>query len=129
MGYSPQGHEESDTTEVTAHILWNMGYAGIFPSGSIAKETTCNAGDLGSTPGSRRFSGEGNGNLLQYSCLEKPMDTGAWRATVHRVAESDTTERLTFSLSPAMVRQCSYAPIIPPTGKSHSVRLQNSVSL
>ena len=90
MGYSPQGHEESDTTEVAAHILWNMGYAGIFPSGSIAKETTCNAGDLGSTPGSRRFSGEGNGNLLQYSCLEKPMDTGDCWATVGSVSKSWT---------------------------------------
>ena len=40
-GYSPWGRKKSDTTEVTEHILWNMGYVGIFPSGSIGKETTC----------------------------------------------------------------------------------------
>ena len=49
-----------------------------------------NAGDLGSIPGSGRSSGEGNGNPRQYSCLENPMDGGAWQATVHRVAKSWT---------------------------------------
>ena len=62
----------------------------IVPSGSDGKETTCNAGDLGSIPGSGRSPGEGNGNPLQYSCLENPMDRGAWRATVHGVAKSRT---------------------------------------
>ena len=47
-------------------------------------------GDLGLIPGSGRSSGEGNGNPLQYSCLENPMDGGAWQATVHRVAKSWT---------------------------------------
>ena len=47
-----------------------------------------NAGDLGSIPGSGRSPGEGNGNPLQYSCLENPMDRGAWKATVHGVAKS-----------------------------------------
>ena len=52
-----------------------------------------NVGDLGSVPGLGRFPGEGNSNPLQYSCLENPMDRGAWRATVHEVTkESDTTE-------------------------------------
>ena len=54
--------------------------------------TACNAGDLGSTPGSGRSPGEGNDNLLQYSCLGNPMNRGAWQVTVHGVAqESDTT--------------------------------------
>ena len=57
-----------------------------FPPSSVGKESACNAGDQGSIPGSGRSSGEGNGNPLQYSCLENPMDRGAWQATVHRVA-------------------------------------------
>ena len=59
----------------------------------MGKETACNAGnvrEVGLIPGSRRSSGEGHGNPLQYSCLENPMDRGAWRATVHRVAKSQT---------------------------------------
>ena len=57
---------------------------------SDGKESTCNAGDPGQIPGSRRFPLEGSGNLLQYSCLENPMDRGAWRATVQGVAKSQT---------------------------------------
>ena len=53
-----------------------------------------NTADAGSIPGSGRFPGEGNGNPLQDSCLEDLMDRGAWRATVHKLAESDTTEQL-----------------------------------
>ena len=52
-----------------------------FPSGSLVKNLPANAGDLDSTPGSGRSPGEGNDNPLQYSCLENPMDRGAWRAT------------------------------------------------
>ena len=63
-----------------------------FPGGSDGKESACNAGDPGSIPGLGRSSGEGNGNPLQYSCLENSMDRGAWRATVHEVAESDISE-------------------------------------
>ena len=61
-----------------------------FPGGSDSKVSVCNAGDLGSIPGSGRSPGEGKGNPLQYSCLESPMDRGAWWATVHGVAKSWT---------------------------------------
>ena len=61
-----------------------------FPGGSEVKTSACNVGDLGSIPGSGRSPGEGNGNPLQYSCLENPMDIGAWWATVHGVAKSRT---------------------------------------
>jgi len=54
------------------------------------KESACNAGDLGSIPGSGRSPGEGNGNPLQYSCLENSMDRGAQRTTVHGVTKSQT---------------------------------------
>ena len=53
---------------------------------SVGKESACNAGDPGSIPGSGRPPGEGNGNPLQYSCLENHMDRGAWQATVRGVA-------------------------------------------
>ena len=61
-----------------------------FPGGSEVKASAYNAGDLGSIPGLGRSPGEGNGNPLQYSCLENPMDRGAWWTTVHRVAKSQT---------------------------------------
>ena len=61
-----------------------------FPGGSDGKVSACNAGDLGSIPGSGSSQGEGNGNPLQYSCLENPMDRGAWLAIVHRIAKSWT---------------------------------------
>ena len=61
-----------------------------FPSGSDGKESTCNAEDLGSIPGLERSLGEGNGNPLQYSCLENSMDRGAWQSTVPGVTKSVT---------------------------------------
>ena len=64
-----------------------------FPGGSDGKESACNEGDLGPIPGLGRSPGEGNGNPYQYSCLENPVDRGAWQATVHEVAEElNTTE-------------------------------------
>ena len=54
-----------------------------FPGGSDGKESACNAGDPGLIPRTRRSPGGGNGNPLQYSCLENPMDRGAWWTAVH----------------------------------------------
>ena len=73
-----------------------------FPGSSEVKASACNEGDLGSIPGLGRSPGEGNGNPLQYSCLENPMDGGAWWATVHGVEKSRTRLRdftFTFTLS------------------------------
>ena len=75
-----------------------------FPGGSEVKASTCNVGDLGSIPGLGRSPGERNGNPLQYSCLENPMenpmDGGAWWATVHGVAKSQTRlSDLTFTFN------------------------------
>ena len=57
-----------------------------FPGGSVVKNPPANAGDVGSIPGSGRIPAEGNGNPLQCSCLENPMNRGAWRAMVYGVA-------------------------------------------
>ena len=61
-----------------------------FPDGSDSKESACNERDPGLIPGSGRSPGKGNGNPLQYSCLENPMNRGAWWTTVHGVAKSRT---------------------------------------
>ena len=67
-----------------------------FPDGSDGKESACNVGDLDSIPESGKSSGEGNGNPLQYSCLENSMDRGY---SPQDCKESDMTELLTLSLS------------------------------
>ena len=67
--------------------IWRWG---CFPGGSDGKESPYKEGDVGSIPGSGRSPGEENGNPLQYSCLENPMDRGAWRTTVHGVETSRT---------------------------------------
>ena len=61
-----------------------------FPGGSGGKESACNSGDLSLIPGLERSPGEGKGNLFQHSCLENPMDRGAWRATVYGFAKNET---------------------------------------
>ena len=58
------------------HKYYSHGHIGAFPGGSSGKESACQAEDAGSVPGSRRSPGEGNGKLLQYSCLGNPMDRG-----------------------------------------------------
>ena len=71
-----------------------------FPGGSDSKESACNVGDLGSIPGSGRSPGEGTGNPLQYSCLENPLDRGAWQATAHGVTKSRTRlSNITFTFT------------------------------
>ena len=60
------------------------------PGGAVIKNLPANAGGTGSIPGSGRFPGGGNGTPLQYSCLGNPTDRGAWQATVHGVAKSQT---------------------------------------
>ena len=69
----------------TENMKWPVAQMG-FPGGSVVKNTPANVGDMGLIPGWGRSPGEGIGNLLQYSCLENPMDRGAWWATVHGVA-------------------------------------------
>ena len=79
-----------------------------FPGASNGKESACNAGDPGLIPESGASPGEGNGTPIQYSCLENPIDRGAWWAT-WSCKESDTTERLTLSLSIILVNTHSIA--------------------
>ena len=84
-------HRSHNVTLVLILDIYSTKRANLgFPGGSDGKASTCNAGDLGSIPGSGRSPREGNGNPLQYSCLEKSMDGGAWWATVHGVAKSRT---------------------------------------
>ena len=82
-------YQGSPFQEAAASIALAMPVMG-FPCGSDSKESACNAGDLGSIPGSGRSPGEGNDNPLQYSCLENFMDRGAWWAIERRVVKSQT---------------------------------------
>ena len=79
-----QNHTHTHTTYIYTYTHIRL------PSSSDSKEFALNVGDPGSIPGSGRFSGEGNGNPLQYSCLENPIDRGAWWPIVHGVSKSWT---------------------------------------
>ena len=81
------GRTQSDTTEATQQQQQQQVVIGL-PWQISGKESACNAGGLGSIPGLGRSPGGGHGTLLQYSCLENPMDRRAWWATVHRVTQS-----------------------------------------
>ena len=85
-------HRQSGLQVVPDPLLFSypMLYHGGLPGVSESKESACNAGDLGLIPGFGKSPGEGNGNTLQYSCLENFMDREAWWATVHRVTKSRT---------------------------------------
>ena len=76
--------------------MLHVGYM-VFPGGSGSREFACNMGDCCAIPGLGRSPGEGNGCPLQYSCLANSIDRGAWWATVHKAADSDTTEQLTHT--------------------------------
>ena len=79
--------------------------------GSDGKESACNAGDPGSIPGSGKSPGERNGYPLLYSCLENSMDRGAWWATVHGVAKSQTQlSDLTFTFTSTICYLCTLPP-------------------
>ena len=88
-------------------------YVCMHRGGSEGKAAACNVGDLGSIPGSGRSPGEGNGNPLQYSCLENPMDRGAWRAAVRGVAKTQTRlSDFTFTFMYVCMYVCMFLPII-----------------
>ena len=74
-------------TKHIENLLCAMHHCGL-PRWLSGNESACNAVDLGLIPGSGRSPGGGHGNPLQYSCLGNPMDTGAWRITVHGVTKS-----------------------------------------
>ena len=80
-----------------------------FPGGSEVKAFACNAGDLGLIPGSGRSSGEGNGNPLQYSCLENAMDGGAWWTVVHRSQRVGHDWATSLSLS--LIKFCPFCNV------------------
>jgi len=93
------GHDWSNLACTHAHLLYSFVPLFIsiviklypfrgFPAGSESEESACNERDPGLIPWSGRSPGEGRGYPLQYSCMGNPIDRGAWRATVHRVAES-----------------------------------------
>ena len=92
MGYNPWDHNKSDTTEQLTLSSYGLSvnWTWSSPGGSDGKESACSTRDSDSIPGSGRSPGEGNGNPLQYSCLENSMDRGAWRATDHGVAKNRT---------------------------------------
>ena len=92
------GHEKEGSPAICNNLE--------FPGGSDGKVSACNAGDLGSIPGSGRSYGEGNGNPLQCSCLENSVDGGAWWATVHGVAKSRMRlSDFTFTLYVVIVKK------------------------
>ena len=92
-GHSPQQQQQNENHGLWAlnnHLIIVYGHLIIFPGDSDSKDSASNAGDPGSIPGSGRSPGGGNSNPLQYSCLQNPMDGGAWRTPIHGVTKSRT---------------------------------------
>ena len=87
--FAVQGTFKKSLHHSSKTILWCSAFFGL-PCSSANKESACNAGDTGSIPGWGRSPGERNSNPLQYSCLENPMDRGAWGATIHGAEKSRT---------------------------------------
>ena len=85
LAYSTSHCQSSPNLSKSGSLSFKCYYCMGFPGGSDGKESACNAGNLGSIPGSGRSPGEGNGNPLQYSCLENSMDREAWQVKVQRV--------------------------------------------
>ena len=85
--FSPRLNHRTVIRHMPAISLWALAYT-CFPDGLVVKKPPVNAGDLGLIPELGRSQGEGNGNPLQYSCLENPMKRGVWWVTVPGVAES-----------------------------------------
>ena len=87
----------SPADKTLVYFLYHQYFPASFQNFEIEKyyftqtvKSACNVGDLGSIPELGRFPGEGNGNPLQYSCLENPMNGGAWQVTVHGITKSQT---------------------------------------
>ena len=126
-------HLRGNTHTKTSRKAWDTLFTrNPTPIHSDSKEFACNAGDPWLTPGSGRSLGEGNGNPLQYSCLENSMDRGAWQATVHGVTESDTTEWLSLSFSTASLaphnQERTPTPRFSPRAKGQTPKTPSSGS-
>ena len=108
MGYSPCGWKS---------LTWLSDYLNKFQLDDlVGKESACSAGDMSLIPGLGRSPGGGNGNLLHHSCLENPMDRGAWWAIVHEVAKSRTWLTLSFS-----EEECTVQDLLDRQEKNYTV--------
>ena len=117
------------TTSRSMKLVFNSSNTLDFPGGSDGNASAYSAGDLGLITGSGTSPGEGNGNPLQYSCLENPMDGGAWWATVHGVKKSRTRlSDFTFTFSLITEKPQTVSPwtgsghgLVPRLSTQHSV--------
>ena len=98
-----------------------MGFLG----GSDGKESACSAGDPGSSPGLGRYPGEGNGNLLQHSCLGNPMDRGAWWATVPGVTKGSDMTMTKTTTNNSLKIWLFYVRYIMPLKKVHLLKIKS----